>query len=114
VADTDGRLSVQENGTLQLAGRFDYDSILSVRAEGEDLIRSLSSRTCRIDLGRVESSDSVFMALLLSWLRLCNARSISLDLVRVPPSLFDMARVSGLDSVLPITGSDEAEEPAVG
>lgn len=104
MAEPGGYLTQQENGTLQLRGRFDYSSILAVRKEGEQLINSLPNGACRIDLGGVESSDSVFMALLLSWFRLCNSRGMTMELVAVPSGLLDMARVSGLDTVLPIAG----------
>lgn len=116
MAEPGGYLSRQEDGTLQLRGSFDYGSVLAVREEGERLINSLSDGICRIDLAGVESSDSVFLALLLSWLRLCASRGVSMELIAVPSGLVDMARVSGLDTILPIAGSDDGlpSEPAPG
>lgn len=116
MAEADGTLTTLDDGTLQLAGRFDYQRVQAVRPEGEALIRAHSGRNCRIDLSQVDAGGSVFMALLLSWLRVCDGRGIGMELCGVPPALFDMARVSGLDSVLPLSGSagdrqENAAEP---
>lgn len=108
MADPAGRLSMPEAGLLQLGGRFDHSSILPIREEGEKRIRSLSSQSCRVDLSEVESGDSVFLSLLLSWSRLCKAHGVKMELTGVPSSLLDMARVSGLETVLPIVGNEDS------
>lgn len=105
VVEKSGHLSRQDNGTVELTGQFDHHSILAVKAEGEAIIKSLSEQPYRVDLSGVEATDSVFVALLLSWLRFCEARSVAMELVGAPKRLLDMARVSGVDSVLPFEGA---------
>lgn len=109
--ETGGHLTVRDDGSMALSGYFDHESVLAVRSEGEAQIRSLGGQTVRIDLSRVEASGSIFMALLLSWLRLCESRGVAMELVGLPESLQDMVRVSGLDSVLPIVG-DSGRAPS--
>lgn len=104
MAEQGGSLAVRDDGSVELRGQFDHRSVLETRAQGEAHIKSLGQRTFRVDLSGVKASDSIFMALLLSWLRLCDARGVEMELVGLPESLFDMVRVSGLDSVLPIVG----------
>lgn len=105
-----GRVDLAGDNTLLVSGQFDYQGVVTARAEGEKLIRALTASRCRIDLSGVESADSAFMALLLSWIRLCEHRSVVLELVAVPEPLLAMARVSGLETILPVA----SEQPDAG
>lgn len=109
MAEQDGSVTVRDDGSVELAGQFGHRSVLEARAQGEAHIKSLGQRTFQVDLSGVRASDSIFMALLLSWLRLCDSRGVEMELVGLPESLFDMVRVSGLDSVLPIVGQRERQ-----
>ncbi|MAL97997.1 STAS domain-containing protein [Hydrocarboniclastica marina] len=97
-----GRVTLAADETVLVSGQFDYQGVVAAREEGEKLIRALAASRCRIDLSGVESADSAFMALLLSWIRLCERRGVVLELVAVPEPLLAMARVSGLETILPV------------
>ncbi len=55
-----------------------------------------------LDFGGVTKSDSSALALLTELLRRANATSVNLKIRNMPRKLMDLARVSGLDSILPI------------
>lgn len=55
-----------------------------------------------INLAEVTHSDSSGLALLINWFREAKERSISVSFEEVPQKMMALAKVSGLDKVLPI------------
>jgi len=50
----------------------------------------------------VDKTDSAGLALLVEWTRLANKQNQSIHFSDIPKQLLDIARVSGLDDLLPI------------
>jgi phospholipid transport system transporter-binding protein len=61
-----------------------------------------SGSEVHIDFAGVTRSDSAGLALLVEWLRLAEARDISLHLHNLPHQLREIARVSDLLPLLPL------------
>ena len=55
-----------------------------------------------IDLKGVTRSDSAGLALLVEWMQHAQQRQCHLRFAHLPQQLLDIARVSGLDSILPL------------
>jgi phospholipid transport system transporter-binding protein len=55
-----------------------------------------------IDLSGVTEVDSSALALLLAWLRRAKARGIKVELRALPASLLALARLYGVDVLLPV------------
>ncbi len=72
-----------------------------LRAEGERLLGQAPAAVV-IDLGGVSRSTTVALSLLLCWVRAASVAGKSLRFRGMPASLLDVARLSGLDSVLPL------------
>ena len=86
---------------LMLEGELSFETV--VRLLGE--IRRLPDQgtEIQVDLQGVSRADSAGLALLVEWMR--NAKSLgkSIQFLNIPQQMLDIARVSGLDQVLPLS-----------
>lgn len=87
--------------TLTVAGVIDVTNAMVLKQEGEALLPSLSDNAV-VDLGGVEQSGSVGVSVLLCWMRAAQSLNKSIVFKHMPGKMFDVARVSGLDEVLPL------------
>ncbi|HET9351446.1 MAG TPA: STAS domain-containing protein [Burkholderiales bacterium] len=55
-----------------------------------------------VDLGEVTELDSALLALILAWLRDARAAKRELSLANVPQSLQTLARLYGVEELLPV------------
>ena len=99
-------VKIQNMDTLALMGDVTSENVVSIRAEGENLISRITSSGV-IDLGGLSSANTITLSLLLSWLRFAKSRSVVLTVRQASAKLFDMARVSGLDHILPFEAEDD-------
>jgi len=63
--------------------------------------RHLADGVQMVDLGEVSEMDSALLALLLAWLRDARSRERPLGFSNLPESLRTIARLYGVDSLLP-------------
>jgi phospholipid transport system transporter-binding protein len=96
---------VQNTNQLILEGDVTAENSVALRNTGEEIIRRMTSRGS-IDLAALSSANTITLSLLLSWLRSAKHNNVSLTITRPPGKLFDMARVSGLESILPFDAID--------
>lgn len=97
-------VALQDGNILVLKGAVNADNVMAIRKVGESIISKLSVDVV-IDLSAISSAGAVTLSLLLTWLRAAKNRNISIVVKNMPDKLFDMARVSGLELVLPFDGS---------
>ncbi|HET8708405.1 MAG TPA: STAS domain-containing protein [Pseudomonadales bacterium] len=71
-------------------------------AKAGEAALSGSSGLVQIDLSGILQTSSVGLSVLLSWMRAAKAKGMQLNFTGMPAAMFDIARVSGLDDVLPI------------
>ncbi len=95
---------LKDGNILVLKGFVNPENVMVIRKAGEDIISTLSSDAV-IDLSAITSAGAVTLSLLLAWLRAAKNRNISIVVTNMPDKLFDMARVSGLELVLPFDAS---------
>mgnify|MGYP000636152710 CR=1 FL=1 len=95
---------LQGENILVLKGKVTVNNVTTIRKAGEDIISKFSMDSV-IDLSAVSSAGAVTLSLLLAWLRAARSRNVSLVVINTPDRLFDMARVSGLELVLPFDSS---------
>ncbi|MCG8314413.1 MAG: STAS domain-containing protein [Pseudomonadales bacterium] len=84
-----------------LSGTIDVQNAMALKAQGEALIAKLGSQI-EFDLSGVSHSGSVGVSLLLAWMRAAAAADKEIVFLNIPSKMFDIARVSGLDDVLPL------------
>ena len=63
--------------------------------------RHLADGVQTVDLGEVSEMDSALLALLLAWLREARQREKPLNFTQLPESLRTIARLYGVDRLLP-------------
>lgn len=95
---------LKDENTLVLKGEVNASNAVAIRKAGEGIISKLSVNAV-IDLSAISSAGAVTLSLLLCWLRAAKSRNISIVFTKMPDKLFDMARVSGLELVLPFDAS---------
>ena len=87
-------------GEVAVHGDLEFATVTPLLAPLESLLPE--SGTLRVDLGGVGHADSAGLALLVHWQRLARQRGLALEFHHAPDQLMDMARLSRLDSILPL------------
>ncbi len=97
---SEATLRKTDNGRLEIHGDLSFDS---VRALWDDCRAQISAGAeVEIDLQWVERSDSAGLALMVECLRHARQTGHSIRFFNIPAQMLSMARVSGLDQVLPL------------
>ncbi|OGT19878.1 MAG: hypothetical protein A2V90_02115 [Gammaproteobacteria bacterium RBG_16_57_12] len=94
-------LTQQPDGSYLLSGILSFDTVPRLLAQGNALF---AHGEVIVDLKAVERSDSAGLALLIEWLRIARLKRQAMKLRNVPPQMQAIARVSDLDTLLPISG----------
>lgn len=100
VAGMVAEVSAPNADMLLLTGDVTSENVASLRDKGESIIRQMTSQGT-VDLAGLCSANTITLSLLLSWLRFARRCNVSLVISQSPGKLFDMARVSGLELILP-------------
>ena len=86
---------------MVLEGVLNQHTVAAMRIRYASLIEGADSEFS-MDLSGVTRSTSVGLSLLLCYMRKAKRCNKSLVFVSIPDALFEMARVGGLDNVLPL------------
>ena len=89
----------REGERLVLSGAVTLGNVAALLDEGR---RHVDEGVRTVDLGEVSEMDSALLALLLAWLREARARGQSLEFVRPPQALRTIARLYGVDGLIPV------------
>jgi len=89
----------REGARLVLSGAVTLHNVAGLLEEGR---RHLAEGIQTVDLGEVSEMDSALLALLLAWLRDAKARERPLAFLNPPQSLRTIARLYGVDTLLPL------------
>lgn len=87
-------------GRMQLCGVLDLASVPALLQDIDGLDYETSSVI--VDLKTVEHADSAGVALLLAWMRHARHAEREIRFLNMPTQMLNIARVSGLDEVLPL------------
>ena len=86
---------------LSIQGALTLDTAQEKLIQGQEWIKTLVTDG-KIDLSEVTQSDSAGAALLIAWARFAKQQDCKIQFVHLPPQLLTIARLSNLDTVLPI------------
>jgi phospholipid transport system transporter-binding protein len=92
----------RDGDTLMLSGPVTLANVAQVLEEGLQQIRD-GART--VDLGGVTELDSSLLAMLLAWLREAKGRNAEVAFANLPQGLETIARLYGVDGLLPTPGA---------
>ncbi|MGD8430239.1 MAG: STAS domain-containing protein [Ectothiorhodospiraceae bacterium] len=87
-------------GRYTLVGSLTFESVPYLAEDADHLFTD--SPALSIDLGRVGRVDSAGLALLVDWTRQAREGDQVIRFEQVPAQLLEIARVSGLDNILPL------------
>ena len=90
----------REGARLVLSGAVTLGNAATLLDEGK---RHLAEGVQTVDLGEVSEMDSALLALLLAWLREARLHDRALVFTNLPESLRTIARLYGVDRLLPVT-----------
>ncbi len=83
-----------------LSGEVTTLNAVALRQEGERLLSAAETQVV-VDLAGISRSTSAAISVLLCWMREGERLNKKLQFANMPDKMFDVARVSGLDAVLP-------------
>lgn len=89
-----------QNNSLCIKGIINVDNVNGLLKEGEVLLKTLSSSEWKINLKKVEKSDSSGIALLIAWARLATSAGKEMVVVDMPPFMHSVLNVCGLQGIL--------------
>lgn len=91
------------SGQIEIRGALNYDNVMSLAHDASGVFAS--EQDLCIDLGGVTHTDSAGIALLVEWLSEVRHHNQEINFINVPQQVMDVARISNLDRVLPMSES---------
>jgi phospholipid transport system transporter-binding protein len=82
-----------------VSGAVTLTNVAGLLEEGR---RHLDEGVATVDLGEITEMDSSLLALMLAWMRDAKARGRELAFVNLPESLQTIARLYGVERLLPV------------
>jgi len=95
------RIEPDGPGRYLLAGVLSFETVPSLWRRSEALLQGVPE--LKLDLKGITRTDSAGLALLVEWTRLARQRGIRISFLNIPPQVLAIARVSGLDDILPLS-----------
>lgn len=96
----------ETEGEFALRGSLSFDTVPGLWAQADGVFQDAPALT--IDLGGVERADSAGLALLIEWTRQARDHGQTIRFVNLPEQMLAIARVSGLDNILPFYRAESA------
>ena len=87
----------------ELGGELSFQSVPALSKHIEELLQENSELVIRLD--NITRADSAGVAMLLEWLRQARQQGKSIVFLDIPQQMLSIVRVSGLDSILPLSRS---------
>lgn len=89
----------REGRRLYVSGSVTLANVAGLLEEGR---RHIDEGVRAVDLGEVSEMDSSLVALMLAWMRDAKARGRELAFANLPDALRTIARLYGVDGLLPV------------
>ena len=86
---------------LRVAGELNFATVPLLLEQGNALLAGRAGARVSLDLREVTRGDSAGLALLIEWMRTARRQGSAIEFRNIPPQMLAIARVSGLDDVLP-------------
>lgn len=94
------KIETQDGHTVLLTGTVEHFEAVECKNVLSERIQSADGATLHIDLSGLESVSSIALSFLLFGMRAAKLASCDLHYQNMPATLFNMARVSGIESIL--------------
>jgi len=94
-------------GHYLLKGQLSFVSVPLLWSQNRNDLFDDGSNSIEIDLSGLVRSDSSGLALLVEWYRSAEQHNKTISFVNLPPQMLAIAKVSGLDKILPVVANRE-------
>lgn len=91
----------RQNNEFLFIGVLTFDTAFLALEQTKKLLTKKDEEIL-VNLGGVSKSDSAALSLMVELMRFVREQNMSLKISNIPKKMMDLARVSGLDSLLPI------------
>jgi len=81
---------------FSLSGDIRFDNVLTLRRDGNRLIRQCAGTALQVDLSGITSSDTSGLSLFLRWLRYADMHNKKIRYTSIPEPLLKVAKVCGV------------------
>ncbi len=98
----------RDRSRMVVGGPVTLANVKRVVEEGE---RQLDEGVRTVDLSEVSEMDSSLLAALFAWLRHARRQEYEIDFVNLPESLRTIARLYGVDGLLPESAASAQPRP---
>lgn len=90
-----------KDNKISVAGPLNFDTVPQLKLKANQFLKQLSGDVT-FDLAKVTRCDSAALALLTVWTYAARRQNKKIVFVDLPKQLLDIAKLSGLDRILPI------------
>lgn len=97
------KIITNENGSYAIEGELNNQTVPKVSQQLVKLISSVEGKNITVDLALVSRSDSAGVALLVETMQLAKSANLTLLFSNLPQQMQDIAGLSGLLDILPIS-----------
>ena len=97
------KIITNENGSYAIEGELNNQTVPKVSQQLVNLISSVEGKNIMMDLALVSRSDSAGVALLVETMQLAKSANLTLLFSNLPQQMQDIAGLSGLLDILPIS-----------
>ena len=91
----------RDAAALYVTGELNFATVPALLEQGNALLAARAGARVSLDLRAVTRGDSAGLALLIEWMRTARRHGSAIEFRNIPPQMLAIARVSGLDGVLP-------------
>lgn len=98
--NTVGSLQETDQG-FAIIGNVQFENAVALQEQGDAMIK-VASQAVTIDLANMTASGTVAVAVLLGWFRVAQQHEVELNYINITQESFEMARVCGVELLLPI------------
>jgi len=94
-------IKIVDENTVEVSGQCELNDLQQLRNSLEQRVEACEGRALHLDMGKFTSVSSAVLSVILCLLRHARAHQCELKILSMPPKLYDMARVGGLEAIIP-------------
>jgi len=94
------KIELNDEGIIEVSGALEFGLVVGLLKSSQRFFTGEGDLL--FNLSKVNKTDSAGLALLVEWLALAKKSKQALYFQDIPKQMLDIARVSGLDDILPI------------
>ena len=99
------KITNKSEGIIAIEGELNMQTVSEISKELPGVMAKAGDGNITLDLAQISRSDSAGVALLVEAMQIAKSKDMSLSFVNLPQQMKDIAGVSGLLDILPLSGN---------